>query len=116
VAGILNRFGLAVVVVTIVVLVFWSGLHRQVSFAGLQRNYTELRQMCAQHPVASAGLFMAIYVGGTMAPAPGALWYTITGGCLFGWLAGACYAWIAGMASASLVLARREPRCAARSR
>ncbi len=68
-------------------IVFTTGLHELVSLATLRRHRAALLLLVAEHPVAAAGLFVAVYVAVVALSIPGAVVLTLCGGFLFGpWL------------------------------
>jgi uncharacterized membrane protein YdjX (TVP38/TMEM64 family) len=71
------------------VAVYATGLHRELSLAGLQRHRSTLQELVAVHPLLAPVAFVALYAVATALSLPGALFLTLTGGFLFGtWLGG----------------------------
>ncbi len=69
--------------------VYATGLHRELSLAGLQRHRSTLQELVAVHPLLAPVAFVALYAVATALSLPGALFLTLTGGFLFGtWLGG----------------------------
>jgi uncharacterized membrane protein YdjX (TVP38/TMEM64 family) len=69
--------------------VYATGLHRELSLAGLQRHRSILQELVAVHPLLAPVAFVALYAVATALSLPGALFLTLTGGFLFGtWLGG----------------------------
>jgi uncharacterized membrane protein YdjX (TVP38/TMEM64 family) len=75
--------------VVVAAAVYASGLHRELSLAGLQRNRQALQDLVASYPLLAPLAFVALYATATALSLPGALFLTLTGGFLFGtWLGG----------------------------
>jgi uncharacterized membrane protein YdjX (TVP38/TMEM64 family) len=75
--------------VMVAVAVYATGLHRELSLAGLQRHREALQGFVAARPLLAAGAFVLLYAVATALSLPGALFLTLSGGFLFGtWLGG----------------------------
>lgn len=85
------------------IAVFASGLHRQVSLETLRENYEAWRDWAGAHPVLAGLGFVAVYAGAVTISLPGALWLTMAAGVLFGWALGGAYAWIGATTGAVLI-------------
>ena len=72
--------------------VWKSGLTEHLSWAGLARNQTFLKSEVAAHPVLAPFLYLCIYFGAVTLSLPQAAVLTISGGLLFGTVAGGALA------------------------
>lgn len=69
--------------------VYATGLHRELSLAGLQHRRETLQCLVAAHPILAPLAFVAVYALATLLSLPGAVFLTLSGGFLFGtWLGG----------------------------
>jgi uncharacterized membrane protein YdjX (TVP38/TMEM64 family) len=84
-------------------LVFATGAHRHLSLETLVRHRDALSAFVDAHYAAALLGFMAIYVTAVSLSLPGALFLTITGGFLFGTIAGGAAAVIAATTGASVI-------------
>jgi uncharacterized membrane protein YdjX (TVP38/TMEM64 family) len=88
-AGRLRRWLPLAALLALAAAVYLSGLHRELSLAGLARRRDLLQGLVAAHPVLAPAAFVAAYATATALSLPGALFLTLTGGFLFGtWLGG----------------------------
>ncbi|MGZ8309657.1 MAG: TVP38/TMEM64 family protein [Rhodoplanes sp.] len=85
------------------VLVFATGLHRELSLATLIRHRAAIDAFVAERPLAAFLGFVALYVGVVALSVPGAALLTVSGGLLFGPLAGGLGAFIGATTGASLI-------------
>ncbi|MGZ8324078.1 MAG: TVP38/TMEM64 family protein [Rhodoplanes sp.] len=85
------------------VLVFATGLHRELSLATLIRHRAAINAFVAERPLAAFLGFVALYVGVVALSVPGAALLTVSGGLLFGPLAGGLGAFIGATTGASLI-------------
>ena len=69
-------------------LVFATGLHKQLTLENIAANRDSLQATISQHKVLSLLAYVAIYAAAVAMSLPGALFLTLTGGLLFGWLTG----------------------------
>lgn len=84
-------------------LVFATGLHRELSLATLIRHRAAINAFVAERPLAAFLGFVALYVGVVALSVPGAALLTVSGGLLFGPLAGGLGAFIGATTGASLI-------------
>lgn len=98
-----RRFGPAGLVLGGLALALGLGLNRYVSLEALSENYGALRAWIAERPLIAGGVFVAVYALAVTVSLPGALWFTIAAGALFGWPLGAGYAWAGALMGAVLV-------------
>lgn len=73
------------ILIAVIALFFFSGLHRKISFDTIALNYATLTGYVAAHPVLSIMAAMAIYALATAVSFPAAWLLTITTGLVFGW-------------------------------
>jgi uncharacterized membrane protein YdjX (TVP38/TMEM64 family) len=91
---------------------FALGLQRYLSFEALARHRGILLAWVADHRVAAPLAFIAAYAVGVAVSVPGAIWFTIAGGFLFGTIAGGAYAVAAAtLGATALFLAARSAFC-----
>jgi uncharacterized membrane protein YdjX (TVP38/TMEM64 family) len=89
--------------VVVALAVYASGLHRELSLAGLQHRRETLQVLVATHPLLGPLAFVAVYAVATALSLPGALFLTLAGGFLFGtWLGGLLS--VVGATSGAVVL------------
>lgn len=84
----LRRFAPLIAVVGVAVLVLAMGWHRELSLENLVRNRAVLDAFVADNRLSAVALFVLAYVTVVALSVPGALFMTLTGGVLFGTLAG----------------------------
>ncbi|MGZ8371531.1 MAG: TVP38/TMEM64 family protein [Rhodoplanes sp.] len=84
-------------------LVFATGLHRELSLATLIRHRAAINAFVAERPLAAFLGFVALYIGVVALSVPGAALLTVSGGLLFGPLAGGLGAFIGATTGASLI-------------
>lgn len=85
----LRRWGPLLVILAAMALAFAMGWHKYLSFETIGTNYELLREFIAAHFVVALVIYMLVYVVMVALSLPGGLVLTVTGGLLFGWLAGA---------------------------
>ncbi|MCG8441867.1 MAG: VTT domain-containing protein, partial [Caulobacterales bacterium] len=66
-------------------------------------NYLTLRAAVDSHPVLAGAAFVTFYALAVTVSLPGALWFTIASGLLFGWALGTVYAWAGALTGAVLI-------------
>ena len=76
------------VLIAAVAAVWWFGLASQLSWATLAREQASLQAWVIQNPIAAGGLYVAIYIASVTLSLPQAALLTMTGGLLFGTVAG----------------------------
>ena len=86
--GSLRRWGPLIVIVLLMVLVFAMGWHKHISFKTIGTNYQVLKDFIDANFIVAILIYMAIYIVMVALSLPGGLVLTVTGGLLFGWLAG----------------------------
>jgi uncharacterized membrane protein YdjX (TVP38/TMEM64 family) len=117
----MKRFWPIMLIVAVLLLAWWTGVGRYLSWESLAANRAWLAQQVAAAPVASALVFLGVYAGAVAVSLPVGVWFTLTSGLLFGpWLGtglavlgagtGACLAFLATRhAFAAPLLARGGP-------
>ena len=85
----LRRWGPLIALVLLMVLVFAMGWHKYISFETIGTNYQVLKDFIDSNFAVAILIYMLIYVAMVALSLPGGLVLTVTGGLLFGWLAGA---------------------------
>lgn len=90
----------AFVAVMAVGVVFGGDL---LDFDTLHRHHESLEALVAEHYAASVVVFVAAYFVGVTFSVPGAVWMTLAGGFLFGWVATSVYVVLAATAGATAV-------------
>jgi uncharacterized membrane protein YdjX (TVP38/TMEM64 family) len=65
-----------------------SGAHEHLTLDALAESREAIRDFVAAGPVRAAIYYVAAYVLAVSLSVPGAWWFTVTGGFLFGWLIG----------------------------
>lgn len=103
---------MAVLIVALVAFLTAGGADR-LSVEALSARHSELQAWAAADGWRAGLLFAAVYAGLAAISLPGALWFTIAGGLIFGWRAGAFYSWLGALGGATLAflaarLAARE--------
>ncbi len=86
--GHLRRWGPLIAIALLMVLVFSMGWHKYVSFKTIGTNYQVLKDFIDANFAVALLIYMLIYVAMVALSLPGGLVLTVTGGLLFGWLAG----------------------------
>jgi uncharacterized membrane protein YdjX (TVP38/TMEM64 family) len=88
--------------------VFASGAHRYLSLETLIEHRERLQVYVESHRIKAMLLYMAIYITAVTLSIPGAVFLTIIGGFLFGWLVGGAAAAVAAtLGAAGLFLVAR---------
>jgi uncharacterized membrane protein YdjX (TVP38/TMEM64 family) len=85
------------------VLVIAMGWHRELSLEALVRHRSALESFIATHFFAALLGYVGVYIIVVAMSVPGALFLTIAGGVLFGWLAGGTAAVFGATIGASLI-------------
>jgi uncharacterized membrane protein YdjX (TVP38/TMEM64 family) len=88
--------GLAIVVVAM-------GWHRELSLEALVRHRAALDSFIGTHFAAALAGFVVLYIAAVALSVPGALFLTISGGVLFGWLLGGLAAVVGATVGATLI-------------
>lgn len=82
---------------------YLSGAYRHASLDTLQERWGDLRALVAEYPLRSAAAFALFYAIAVAISVPGALWFTIAAGALFGWSTGTLVAWAGATSGATLI-------------
>jgi uncharacterized membrane protein YdjX (TVP38/TMEM64 family) len=88
--------------ISIIILVWYFGLHKYVTLASMQSNRTYLEAAVAQNYWQSVIVFIAIYIAVIAILIPGVPPLTILGGFLFGFLPGVVYSAIGAAVGATI--------------
>ena len=83
--------------------IWWSGLTRELTWAGLARNQALLAGWVGAHPVLAGGVYVGLYAVSTALSLPQAALLTIAGGLLFGAVLGTGLA-VTGATAGAIVL------------
>lgn len=86
--GPLRRWLPLLVLGGVIALVFGMGWHRQLTLENIAANRDRLQDVISANWALSIAAYILIYAGSVALSLPGALFLTLTGGLLFGWLAG----------------------------
>ncbi len=84
-------------------LALLMGWHRELSLENLVRHRAAIDGFVSQHQLAAIGIFILVYVALVALSLPGALIMTVTGGVLFGTLAGGGASVIGATIGATLI-------------
>lgn len=91
------------VIAALMGLAWANGLHAYLSLASLAEHRETLRAFTTTHAASALLLFILIYAAAVSLSLPGASALTITGGLLFGWLAGGLAAVLAATLGAVVI-------------
>ena len=94
----LSRWMPLLVLAAIMALVFAMGWHKQLTLENIAANRDKLQGFIAANKVLSIVAYIGLYAAAVAVSLPGALLLTLTGGLLFGWIAGG----LAAVAGATL--------------
>ncbi len=87
-----RRIWIGIAVIAIIAVLHLSGASELLSLDTLRAYRKTLAGLVGQHPVASAAIYLAVYILATALSVPGAVVLTLAGGFLFGTLYGATFA------------------------
>ncbi len=99
----LVRFVPLAVLIAAMLAVFATGLYRELKLDNLIARRDDLRAFVAAHETKALVLYAVIYIGAVALSVPGALFLTIFGGFLFGWLMGGIAAVLAASIGATIL-------------
>jgi uncharacterized membrane protein YdjX (TVP38/TMEM64 family) len=91
------------VIVGLMALAFAMGWHRYLSFKTIGTNYQALQDFIAANLAVALLIYILIYAAVVALSLPGGLVMTVTGGLLFGWLAGGLATLVGATAGATLI-------------
>lgn len=77
------------VIVCLMVLVYTTGLHKQLTLQNIAENRENLRNFIEHHWLKAIFMYAAVYALAVAVSFPAAGILTVTGGLLFGWIVGA---------------------------
>jgi uncharacterized membrane protein YdjX (TVP38/TMEM64 family) len=89
------------IVALAVAAVFATGTHRYLGFEALVEHRGRLQAFVAAHEAKALLVYMAVYVTAVTLSVPGAVFLTLLGGFLFGWLVGGAAAAVAATIGAT---------------
>jgi uncharacterized membrane protein YdjX (TVP38/TMEM64 family) len=98
-----RRWAPLAVIVLLMGVAFAMGWHRYLSFKTIGTNYEALKEFIAANLAAALLIYVVIYAAVVAMSLPGGLVMTLTGGLLFGWLAGSLATLVAATAGATLI-------------
>lgn len=107
----LRRLAPCLVLVLLAALVIGSGLHRQFSIEGLVRHRAALDAFIGAHYAAALFAYVAAYTVAVSLSVPGAVFFTIAGGVLFGWIVAGAATVVAATAGATIVFLLAKSAC-----
>lgn len=87
-----RRVWLAIAIVAVIAGLHLSGVGELLSLDTLRSYRKTLTGLVGQHPIASAAIYLAVYILATALSVPGAVVLTLAGGFMFGTLFGAAFA------------------------
>lgn len=82
---------------------FYLGLYRYLTFAALQQHHQFLSQWTSQHYLLAVLLYIIIYILAVAISVPGAVFFTLIGGFLFGIIPGIFYVLVSSTIGATLL-------------
>lgn len=85
------------------VAVFATGAYRYLKLETLIAHRDYLQGFVASHEVKAVALYIVIYIGAVALSVPGAVFLTVFGGFLFGWLLGGAAACVAASVGATIL-------------
>ncbi len=91
------------VVAALLVVLFASGLHRQISFENLSAHHAELSALVEGNLLLAVVVYLAAYAFLTGISLPAASLVTLLGGFLFGWILGTILTVVGATAGATVV-------------
>ncbi len=98
-----KRVWLALVAVAALVAMHFSGITQYLTLETLRANRAELTAFVASHLLLSAALYTLIYIAAVAFSLPGAVLLTLTGGFLFGTVAGSTLTVLGATIGATLI-------------
>lgn len=101
--SVLKRYIPIGIIVALMILVYFLGLHGYISMATLQQHRKDLVDFVSQYPVLSPFIFILIYFFAVSISFPGSVFITILGGFLFSQPLSTIYVIIGATSGATLV-------------
>jgi len=86
--SVIQRWGMVIAIIILLVLFFVTGLYRYVSLSTLHKHHQTLFDWTSQHILLAILVFIAAYIVAVAISIPGATILTIAGGFLFGIIGG----------------------------
>ena len=84
----IQRWGMILAIIILLVLFFTTGLHHYISLSALQQHHRSLSDWTSQHIMWAVLSFVLVYIVAVAISIPGATVLTIAGGFLFGIIGG----------------------------
>ena len=91
------------IVAAALVVIYASGLHRELSLEALVRHHATISDVVTRHEAAAFAAYVALYITVVALSIPGALVLTVAGGALFGTLIGALGAIVGATTGATII-------------
>lgn len=98
-----QRFAPLVILLGLLAIVFANGWHQQLSIDTLQENQEALQSWVAENLILAVLAYMVFYALAVSISVPGALWFTIGAGFLFGTLIGTGVAVVGATFGATII-------------
>jgi len=98
-----KKFAPLVIIVLLFATFFYFGLDDYLTFRALSDNRDLLLEFVADHFLLAALLYMLAYIVAVACSFPGGLLMTVTGGFLFGWIAGGLMTVVAATIGATIL-------------
>jgi uncharacterized membrane protein YdjX (TVP38/TMEM64 family) len=102
-APVWRRWAPLIVIVALMALAFAMGWHRYLTFKTIGANYEDLKAFIAANIAAALLIYIVVYATVVALSLPGGLVMTLTGGLLFGWIAGSLATLVGATAGATLI-------------
>jgi len=98
-------------IVLAMVAVYATGWHREISLETLVRHRVAIDDFIDTHYIAAVALFVGVYVLAVAISMPGAVFLTVSGGVLFGWVVGAIATLIGATLGATIIFEVARTAC-----
>src|SRR5262245_34217127 len=92
-------------------LAYATGWHHRISLENLVRHRAVIDDFVDRHTIAAFAAFIAIYIVVVALSIPGAVLLTISGGILFGWLAGGVASLVGATIGATIIFEIARTAC-----
>ncbi len=91
------------IVAAALVVIYASGLHRELSLEALVRHHATINEVVTRHEAAAFAAYVGLYITVVALSVPGALVLTVAGGAVFGTLLGALGAIVGATTGATII-------------
>ncbi len=98
-----RRWAPLIVIVALMGVAYAMGWHHYLSFKTIGTNYEALKDFIAANLAAALVIYMLVYATVVALSLPGGLVMTVTGGLLFGWVAGSLATIVGATVGATLI-------------